>query len=237
MQDLAKRLLVGKSASVDAEKSMLSKLKQECGGGFTCKLEGMFKDMELSKDTNVAYRAHVASSPADDLELSVHILTMGFWPTYPAVDARLPPSLARHQHAFASFYLGKHSGRKLQWQPTLGHCVLRATFGQGNKELQVSLFQALVLLLFNHHDELSLEDVQQATGVEIGELRRTLQSLACGKARVLTKLPKGREVNDRDHFRYNHEFTNKLFRIKINQIQLRESSEEQKVISPPNVIK
>lgn len=55
-QDLAKRLLVGKSASVDAEKSMLSKLKQECGGGFTCKLEGMFKDMELSKDINITYK-------------------------------------------------------------------------------------------------------------------------------------------------------------------------------------
>lgn len=35
---------------------MLSKLKQECGGGFTSKLEGMFKDMELSKDINVAFR-------------------------------------------------------------------------------------------------------------------------------------------------------------------------------------
>ena len=56
VQDLAKRLLVGKSASVDAEKSMLSKLKQECGGGFTSKLEGMFKDMELSKDINVAFK-------------------------------------------------------------------------------------------------------------------------------------------------------------------------------------
>ena len=47
---------MGKSASVDAEKSMLSKLKQECGGGFTSKLEGMFKDMDLSKDINVAYK-------------------------------------------------------------------------------------------------------------------------------------------------------------------------------------
>lgn len=55
-KDLAKRLLVGKSASVDAEKSMLSKLKQECGGGFTLKLEGMFKDMELSKDININYK-------------------------------------------------------------------------------------------------------------------------------------------------------------------------------------
>ena len=32
-KDLAKRLLVGKSASVDSEKSMLSKLKAECGAG------------------------------------------------------------------------------------------------------------------------------------------------------------------------------------------------------------
>ena len=55
-KDLAKRLLVGKSASVDAEKSMLSKLKQECGGAFTSKLEGMFKDMELSRDINNAFK-------------------------------------------------------------------------------------------------------------------------------------------------------------------------------------
>ena len=47
--------MVGKSASVDAEKSMLSKLKQECGGVFTLKLEGMFKDMELSKDIMSAF--------------------------------------------------------------------------------------------------------------------------------------------------------------------------------------
>lgn len=40
-KDLAKRLLVGKSASVDSEKSMLSKLKAECGAAFTSKLEGI----------------------------------------------------------------------------------------------------------------------------------------------------------------------------------------------------
>ncbi|XP_061385671.1 cullin-4A [Danaus plexippus] len=228
-KDLAKRLLVGKSASVDAEKSMLSKLKQECGGGFTCKLEGMFKDMELSKDINITYKQHLsATSEGGGLELSVYILTMGFWPTYAAVDVRLPGELTRHQEHFAKFYLAKHSGRKLQWQATLGHCVLRAHFTQGNKELQVSLFQALVLLLFNDGDNLSFEDIKTATNIEEGELRRTLQSLACGKARVLMKTPRGRDVQDRDHFAFNGDFTNKLFRIKINQIQMKETSEEQK---------
>ncbi|KAJ6419597.1 hypothetical protein OIU84_029665 [Salix udensis] len=42
-KDLAKRLLLGKSASIDAEKSMISKLKTECGSQLTNNLEGMFK--------------------------------------------------------------------------------------------------------------------------------------------------------------------------------------------------
>jgi hypothetical protein len=36
---------------------------------------------------------------------------------------------------------GKYSGRKLQWQASLGHCNLMAFFKGGDKELQVSLFQ------------------------------------------------------------------------------------------------
>lgn len=230
-KDLAKRLLVGKSASVDAEKSMLSKLKQECGGGFTSKLEGMFKDMELSKDINVAFRQYVEHVHKEllTIDLTVSVLTMGYWPTYQAVEVNLPFDMVQYQNIFNEFYLSKHSGRKLQWQPTLGHCVLKAAFkGNVKKELQVSLFQALVLLLFNNHDELSLEDIKSNTGIEDTELRRTLQSLACGKARVLQKTPRGREVVDGDMFQFNVDFINKLFRIKINQIQMKETSEEQK---------
>lgn len=231
-KDLAKRLLVGKSASVDAEKSMLSKLKQECGGGFTSKLEGMFKDMELSKDINIAFKQYAGNLQselsASNMDLTVSILTMGYWPTYPVMEVTLPPEMVQYQDVFNKFYLGKHSGRKLQWQPTLGHCVLKAWFNQGNKELQVSLFQALVLILFNDADNLSLEDIKAATNIEDGELRRTLQSLACGKARVLQKNPRGRDVADNDRFVFNADFTNKLFRIKINQIQMKETNEEQK---------
>ncbi|XP_046995069.1 cullin-4A [Schistocerca americana] len=230
-KDLAKRLLVGKSASVDAEKSMLSKLKQECGGGFTSKLEGMFKDMELSKDINVAFKQHMGNlryPQLANIDLTVNILTMGYWPTYPVLDVNLPVEMIQYQNIFNKFYLGKHSGRKLQWQPTLGHCVLKASFTQGKKELMVSLFQALVLLLFNESDELSFDELKVATGIEDIELRRTLQSLACGKARVLQKQPRGRDVEDTDKFQFNKDFSNKLFRIKINQIQMKETTEEQK---------
>lgn len=68
-----------------------------------------------------------------------------------------------------------------------------------------------------------MEEIKQLTTIEDGELRRTLQSLACGKARVLKKLPTGRDVEDGDKFIYNGEFKHNLIRIRINQIQLKET--------------
>lgn len=229
-KDLAKRLLVGKSASVDAEKSMLSKLKQECGAAFTSKLEGMFKDMELSKDILVHFKQFVQHQDLPgSIDMVVSILTMGYWPTYTPVEVHLPNEMVQYQESFKRFYIGKHGGRKLQWQNTLGHCVVKADFGpsaEEKKELQVSLFQTLVLLMFNEGERFTLDDIKQATGIEDGELRRTLQSLACGKARVLAKKPKGRDVDDGDLFFFNSDFKHKLCRIKINQIQMKETQEE-----------
>uniref|UniRef100_A0A3Q3X5U1 Cullin-4A n=1 Tax=Mola mola TaxID=94237 RepID=A0A3Q3X5U1_MOLML len=227
-KDLAKRLLVGKSASVDAEKSMLSKLKHECGAAFTSKLEGMFKDMELSKDIMIQFKQYMQNqSEPSNIELTVNILTMGYWPSYTPMEVHLPTEMVKLQEVFKLFYLGKHSGRKLQWQPTLGHAVLKSEFKEGKKELQVSLFQTLVLLMFNEGEEFSVEEIRSATGIEEGELRRTLQSLACGKARVLNKNPRGKDVEDGDRFNFNNDFKHKLFRIKINQIQMKETVEEQ----------
>uniref|UniRef100_UPI00398F3ED7 cullin-4A-like isoform X1 n=1 Tax=Pristiophorus japonicus TaxID=55135 RepID=UPI00398F3ED7 len=227
-KDLAKRLLVGKSASVDAEKSMLSKLKHECGAAFTSKLEGMFKDMELSKDIMVQFKQYIQNqNDPSKIDLTVNILTMGYWPTYTPMEIHLPAEMVKLQEVFKTFYLGKHSGRKLQWQPTLGHSVLKAEFKEGKKELQVSLFQTLVLLMFNEGNEFTMEEIKAATGIEDGELRRTLQSLACGKARVLNKVPKGKDVEDGDKIIFNDDFKHKLFRIKINQIQMKETVEEQ----------
>lgn len=56
-----------------------------------------------------------------------------------------------------------------------------------------------------------------------GELQRTLLSLACGKpgTRILIKEPKGKEINPScDIFQFDENFTNKLYRIKINTIQV-----------------
>jgi cullin 4 len=61
------------------------------------------------------------------------------------------------------------------------------------------------------------------------ELKRTLQSLACGKFRVLQKQPRGREVSPGDNFIFNDEFNDRLYRIRISQVQMRETVSEKNI--------
>ena len=60
-QHLSKRLLFGRSASDDAEKAFIVRLKTECGYQYTSKIEGMFNDMRVSRDAMRLFRKHLAS--------------------------------------------------------------------------------------------------------------------------------------------------------------------------------
>lgn len=230
-KDLARRLLMGRSASQDAERNMLTKLKSECGSNFTHNLEQMFKDQELSRDEMISYKQSLSNTSRTTMDLQVSVLQQAAWPTYSDVNVNLPEEVARHIEKFDRHYKHKHTGRKLYWKHSLAHSIVRAQFAKSAKELVVSGFQAIVLVLFNDvgaDGNLSYADIQSATGLVDAELYRTLQSLACTKLRVLTKHPKGRDVNKTDTFTVNISFSDPKFRLKINQIQLKETVEENK---------
>ncbi|EMD87811.1 hypothetical protein COCHEDRAFT_73161 [Bipolaris maydis C5] len=231
-KDLARRLLMGRSASADAERSMLSRLKIECGAGFTANLEQMFRDIELSREEMSSYK-NISEERNEklDLDLNVNILSASAWPTYPTVPVILPPEVQSAMNKFEAHYKIKHTGRKLEFKHALAHCQIKARFPKGLKELVVSSFQAIVLLLFNGRREdehIDYEYLKQATGLPPAELNRTLQSLACAKVRPLTKHPKGREISETDTFTINASFTDPKYRIKVNTVQLKETAAENK---------
>ncbi|KAK6526876.1 hypothetical protein TWF281_010073 [Arthrobotrys megalospora] len=227
-KDLARRLLMQRSASADAEKAMLSKLKTECGSGFTMNLEIMFKDIDISRENMASFKlTKAAMERTDSMDLQVTVLSQAAWPTYPETTITVPEDVAQYMNAYHSYYTAKHKGRKLVWRNALAHCVLRANFPKGKKELSMSAFQAVVLLLFDDDKKpLSYEEIKSATSLPDAELIRTLQSLACARVRPLTKHPKGKDVNPTDTFTVNLGFNDPKIRIKINQIQLKETKEE-----------
>jgi cullin 4 len=174
-KDLARRLLMGRSASADAELSMLTRLKNECGEGFTHNLEVMFKDIELSKEEIAEHKNRVAEPDSrPSVDLSVMILSKAAWPSYPDIKVNIPLDVQNALKKFETSYEIHHNNRVLEWKHGLAHCQLTAQFPRGpKKELIVSGFQAVVLLLFNSEEVLSYERILAETG-----LRKFLLSIS-----------------------------------------------------------
>ncbi|KAI0809184.1 Cullin [Irpex lacteus] len=222
---LAKRLLLEKSASDDHEKAMLKKLKEQYDPEFGMG-DHMFTDLSLSRDL---MKEFTALERYANYKVSVMVLQHSVWPFAGRKgDVALPEWMGEELQAFMEFYKRKHSGHKLDWDHSLGTANLRARFNGGEKELSVSLYQAIILLLFNEEEQKPFSEIKLLTQMEDGELRRTLQSLACGKKRVLKKQPPGKDVNDGDVFLFNADFTDPAFRVHINSIQVKETAEETK---------
>lgn len=113
------------------------------------------------------YSAHLPHDKSR-IDFNVSVLSETAWPSYPDVTVNMPPEISKAVDNFQRFYKSKHQGRKLRWKHSLAFCKLRARFPRGNKEIAVSSFQALVLLLFNDvHDEetLSYTDIRTALGL------------------------------------------------------------------------
>jgi len=224
---LAKRLLLGRSASDDAEKAMLKKLKEDYDPEFGMG-DHMFQDLALSRDTMEEYHKRLGPGRAAEQRLTAMVLQQSFWPfsSRTAQQAIIPVPMQEELDGFAAFYGEKHQGHKIEWDHALGTVSLRAHFAAGQKELSVSLYQAVVLLLFNDMTEMPFSDVKLHTGIEDAVLRCTLQSLACGKKKVLKKSPAGKDVNDEDVFAFNDAFEDSRAKVHINTIQVKETPEE-----------
>ncbi|KAL3662375.1 hypothetical protein V7S43_012702 [Phytophthora oleae] len=231
---LAKRLLNSRGTSDEAEKLVISKLKAECGYQFTSKLEGMFKDMSISKDLMELYRKSGDAGldlPAVSTPLSVHVLTSGFWPTEMAPMCALPLELVEMTQAFEVFYYARHNGRKLAWMANMGTVDVRASFSAGvenskrRHELNISTYQAVILMLFNQRSEWSFKDIVERTRIDVKDLKRHLISLCTPKYRILIKSSKGKRIDEEaDAFTVNDAYKSKLHRVRIPLVSQKETS-------------
>lgn len=127
----------------------------------------MFKDIELAREEITSYKSMLEGSQAkSSVDLNVNVLSASAWPSYPDVAVEIPRNIQKALAGFEDYYNLKHSGRRLAWKHSLAHCQLKAQFPQGNKELVVSSFQAIVLLLFNERgpdEQVPYSEIQGAS--------------------------------------------------------------------------
>jgi len=234
-KDLAKRLLNQKVQSMDVERQFVSLLKVECGAGYTSKMEGMFQDVEWSRETMQRWKDSADYVSHANVEMEVQILTTGYWPVYPQYEGLvLPETLVKPQQEFWNHYKTKYQGRKIVWQYALGGCQLRFKVGEKVYDLLVSLGQSLVLLCFDQRDKWKLTEICAEIGLsDREEVKRMLQSLSMGKegTRVLRRITKsGPLIGNDDVFVINEKFSSQHRRIKINNILWKETKEDREKV-------
>ncbi|KAH9730297.1 Cullin-1 [Citrus sinensis] len=214
---LARRLLFDRSANDDHERSILTKLKQQCGGQFTSKMEGMVTDLTLARENQTSFEEYLSNNQNahPGIDLSVTVLTTGFWPSYKSSDLNLPSEMVKCVEVFKGFYETKTKHRKLTWIYSLGQCNINGKFEQKNIELIVSTYQAATLLLFNTSDRLSYSEIMTQLNLTHDDLVRLLHSLSCAKYKILLKEPNTKTISQSDHFEFNSKFTDRMRRIKI----------------------
>lgn len=236
---LSRRLLMKRSASMDAERQMISKMKMEVGNQFTQRIEAMFKDMTVSEDLTANYKEHIARSADPDqkrVDLEINVLTSTMWPMDIMANTKdgvvqlpciFPREIESLKQSFEKFYLDKHSGRKLSWQAGMGTADIRATFARSNGkvqryELNVSTYALIILLQFNDlsdGDSLTFEELAARTRIPDNDLIRNLQSLAVApKTRVLKKDPMSKDVKPTDRFFFNNEFQSPFVKVRIGVV-------------------
>ena len=91
----------------------------------------MFKDTRTSSEIVAAYKKHIRGAHKyNGLELNVRVLTPTSWPLSTwtgkadtkesnATLGKFSAELSAHLDSFKHFYLTKHNGRVLSWQPQL----------------------------------------------------------------------------------------------------------------------
>ena len=215
-KQLATRLLTQRSASSDAEKSMIGKMKLIMGAQFTSKLEGMFNDMRNAQEHQADFHKFLSDRVLDmhGIDFSVQTLTQGFWPSYPLDDLKLPQLLQGCLDTFKAYYDTRTNNRRLRWIHELGIVHIAGAFTKRKLELVVSTVQAAILLQFNESEELTVQQLTDLTSLQPDVIKQTLKSLVSGKFQVLSKSPTA-GYNPSHKMRVNAAFTSPATRVRI----------------------
>ncbi|CAL5376454.1 unnamed protein product [Camellia sinensis] len=158
--------------------------------------------MTLARENQTNFEEYLKTNPdaSPGIDLTVTVLTTGFWPSYKSFDLNLPAEMVKCVEVFREFYQTKTKHRKLTWIYSLGTCNLNGKFEPKTMELIVTTYQASVLLLFNASNRLSYQEIMTQLNLTDDDVVRQLHSLSCAKYKILNKEPNNKTISPTDPY-------------------------------------
>jgi cullin 2 len=210
---LSKRLIYGTSHSMDAEESMISRLKQVCGYEFTTKMHRIFTDMSVSINLSTKFGdfTRQGDNPVH-LDTSVQVLQSGLWPMDSTVPQfALPQEYEKSQQTFEKFYGTTFNGRKLTWMYGHSDTEIELTYLNRTYFITMGTYLASLLLPFNNTESIVFKNLLALTQLERTDLLRNVKVILDSK--LLTT--DDSEITDDTVFNLNMNYSNTRTELRL----------------------
>jgi hypothetical protein len=116
-KQMSERLIKGSYLSIDAEKSFISKLRQDNGNTYVNKMSAMIKDLEESKKLFDDYKITRNNGFPNGIKFNVQIISQNAWHISKSYmeQIELTPLLKICKQDFQEYYLKRFGFSKLYW--------------------------------------------------------------------------------------------------------------------------
>ena len=215
---LSKRLLKNNCTS-DIEKTIILKLKLECGSQYTSKIEGMCNDLEIGKNCYPEVNNELSKS----VYYSTNILTLGFWKNNINISLNLPNELIKYKDLYNKHYGKENKMRKLSWAYSLSNNDMIMFIKTKKYYFSINTLQASLLMLYNDCDSINFNDIMYKLNLIDNKnknnsktiLKKLLHPLVFSKYKILKKNKKTNNIDEDDEYSINYNFKSKTNRFKI----------------------
>ncbi|CAI5515713.1 unnamed protein product [Closterium sp. Naga37s-1] len=239
VKKLARRLLFDKSASDNHERSILTKLKQQCGGHFTSKMEGMVR-VSLNAHTHIctplplhscclsfALLTHTAIRVTD---LTLAPEQQAAFEEYLADSPGHSPGIDLSVTVLTTVFWPSYKSSDLALPAEMVRCVevfkefyqtktkhrkLMCIYSQGTCNITGKFTAKPIELIVTTYQAAVLLLFNASERLTDEDIVRLLHSLSCDKYKILVKKPAGKTIEQSDVFAFNPSFTDKMRRIKV----------------------
>jgi len=182
---------LNKVSNEDAERNFIAKLKRTMGDVYTNKLEGMFNDIKASAARKQEFKDFCTGKSVETIDLSVNILNKLAWPISKNLDLTLPKLLQDQIVIYEDYYKAQiNANHKLDWLWNQGNILLNYSFPDKQKkmlrfELNISVTQASILLLFNENNTYVFKNIGDILNISNPTLKASIGPLIFSKMRLL----------------------------------------------------
>ena len=177
---MSDRLIKDLYLSINAEKNLISKLKQECGITYVNKMSQMINDLEIDKSELEEYRMTTSNKNIlNDIKFKVQVISQNVWNINKSdiFKIEIPPFMKFCIDDFENYYINKYKEKKLIWCLGLSKLEIQYLYLESQKISISTLPQFLTLLCLEKYEKLTLEKISELLGCNIKIILKDINGL------------------------------------------------------------